>query len=271
MAHRTIGVPSQAVAITWMGLTAATDLSITLVLVYRFWQARRSPHSSGSSSLYAAFSKFIALTLETVLLTHLCGAIMCVLFLAAPAAARTRDALFWVLLEVVTELYALSILFTINTYATVRMEYNNPHPNGTISLDELSSQPLPLPPPPPPDLAGSALDRWVEGHRGETPYLAHLGKLPWDGDSFAIAQGNGMTFSRDWENGGEFVVSITRDPQQRSRPLDQPPREVTPETSEELFTPMTEVAVPTFAYESGRRGTSFTDDQEKDEKDVLDL
>lgn len=270
MAHRAIGIPSQVVAITWMGLTAATDLSITLVLVYRFWQARRSPHSSGSSSLYAAFSKFIALTLETVLLTHLCGAVMCVLFLSAPASARTRDAFFWVLLEVVTELYALSILFTINTYATVRMEYNNPHPNGTISMDEME------PPsaskqggavPPPSDLAGSALDRWVEGHRGETPYLPHGAKLPWDGDSFAMAQGNGMTFSRDWENGGEFVVSINRE--QRSR--DRPPREITPDTSEELFTPMTDAVVPTFAYESGRRGTSSTDMEDKDEKEVLDL
>jgi hypothetical protein len=46
---------------------------------------------------------------------------MCIIFLASPAAHRTKNNLFWVLLEIITELYALSILFTIIHHESVRV------------------------------------------------------------------------------------------------------------------------------------------------------
>ncbi|ORY35809.1 hypothetical protein BCR39DRAFT_585406 [Naematelia encephala] len=108
---RTIGIPSEIVAILWMGLSAFTDGTLTLILVYHFIRARRS----ATILTETIASRLVALTLETVLLTHIVGATMVIIFLASPASHRSNNNLFWVLLEVVTELYALSVLFTINS------------------------------------------------------------------------------------------------------------------------------------------------------------
>jgi hypothetical protein len=109
---RTIRVPSQVVAILWLGLSAGLDGFITASLILCFWRARsKGTYSTGNSIVW----RLIALTLETVLLTHICGAVMCVLFLTSPAARRTDSTAFWIFLEVITELYALSLLFTINS------------------------------------------------------------------------------------------------------------------------------------------------------------
>ena len=54
---RSIGTPSVIVAITWMGLSAATDGAITLVLIYNFRsQSAQSPKLA---------SRLVSLTLET--------------------------------------------------------------------------------------------------------------------------------------------------------------------------------------------------------------
>lgn len=113
---RTIGVPSQIVAILWMGLSASLDALLTLTLLRALWRAR-SPTFDTTNDV---IRRLIALTLETVLLTHLCGAAMCVLFLSQPAAHRTKTTAFWILLEVITELYALSVVFTINARSGAR-------------------------------------------------------------------------------------------------------------------------------------------------------
>lgn len=118
MASRPIGVPSQIVAIAWMGCSAFTDGLLSSILIYYFFQARRGTTRWTTRRIA---KRFIALTLETVLLTHVVGAIMCIIFLASPAAHRTKNNLFWVLLEIITELYALSILFTIIHHESVRV------------------------------------------------------------------------------------------------------------------------------------------------------
>ena len=109
---RVIGIPSQIVAITWMGLSALVDGGITLILVFKL-----RPHRFTSPRL---ISRLVTLTLETVLLTHLCGAAMCIIFLASDAKHRTDKDIFWVLIEIITELYALSMLFTINSRRSIR-------------------------------------------------------------------------------------------------------------------------------------------------------
>ncbi|KAK8866187.1 hypothetical protein IAR55_001338 [Kwoniella newhampshirensis] len=154
---RVIGVPSQAVAITWMGLSAFIDGSLTIILVYRFSQARRSAFHSTRSLV----KRMIALTLETVLLTHMVGGIMCIIFLASPAAHRTHSDIFWVLLEIVTELYALSVVFTVNSRAPTTPPSSS---SGNDSYSDVQSDKPPLP------STGSALDRHVEGYQGSQPF-----------------------------------------------------------------------------------------------------
>ncbi|KAL7424542.1 hypothetical protein Q5752_000226 [Cryptotrichosporon argae] len=113
---RKIGLPSQVVAIVWMGLSAAIDALLSAVLVAQFVRA-------GWTVLTY---RLVALTLETVLLTHAVGGVMCVLFLTSPARARTGRDAFWALLEIVTELYALSMLFTINARRKTRIAVHGP-------------------------------------------------------------------------------------------------------------------------------------------------
>lgn len=156
--QRQIGVPSQAVAIAWMGLSAFTDGTLTAALVYRFMKARRSSVFESTQSLAA---RLIALTLETVLLTHLVGGVMCVIFLASPPARRTDQDMFWVLLEIITELYALSILFTINARAKFRRVLG-PQSEGTEPPIPLSDKVLPA--------HQSAIDMQVEGYQGSSPF-----------------------------------------------------------------------------------------------------
>jgi hypothetical protein len=114
MQARPIGIPSQIVAIAWMGCSALCDGLLSGVLIWQFLKARRSFQWSKVAK------RFISLTLETVLLTHVVGAVMCVIFLASPPQHRTKNNLFWILLEIITELYALSILFTILHHEAVR-------------------------------------------------------------------------------------------------------------------------------------------------------
>ena len=146
--NKVIGVPSQIVAITWMGMSAFVDGSITLILVLCF--RRRA-----SSRLV---NKLTTLTLETVLLTHLCGAAMCIIFLAGNPNHRTDKDIFWVLIEIITELYALSMLFTINSRRTLRPADSV----GAVTTHEASM------------LEGgfgvTEVERRVEGYQGDTPF-----------------------------------------------------------------------------------------------------
>ncbi|KAJ9124402.1 hypothetical protein QFC22_001202 [Naganishia vaughanmartiniae] len=80
--------------------------------------------------------QLITLTLETVLLTHICGAVMCVLFLSQPAQHRTKTTAFWICLEIITELYSLSVVFTINARSSARRTFHG-------------APPTPVAPPPP--------------------------------------------------------------------------------------------------------------------------
>lgn len=113
---RAIGVPSQVVAITWMGLSASLDGILTVTLIRCLWRSR-SPSMDRTNDL---IRQLITLTLETVLLTHICGAVMCVLFLSQPAQHRTKTTAFWIFLEIITELYSLSVVFTINARSSAR-------------------------------------------------------------------------------------------------------------------------------------------------------
>lgn len=157
MQSRPIGVPSQAVAIAWMGLSAVTDGVLSVLLVWCFFQARRASHHWSTRKIA---KRLIALTLETVLLTHIVGAVMCILFLTAPAAHRTKNDLFWVLLEIILELYALSILFTIIHHESIRKtmrgdlhHVETSDPSSTKAVHE-----------PTIDMGQTALDRRVEGY-----------------------------------------------------------------------------------------------------------
>ncbi|WWD09690.1 hypothetical protein V865_007818 [Kwoniella europaea PYCC6329] len=159
--QRTIGVPSQIVAITWMGLSAFTDGTITLLLIWRFRQARRNSVFYSTRHLVR---KMIALTMETVLLTHIVGATMCIIFLASPAAHRTKNNVFWILLESITELYALSIVFTINSRSPTAPQTPDTAVDDTDGKDEDGRDRLPD------GLAQTALDYHVEGYQGSTPF-----------------------------------------------------------------------------------------------------
>jgi hypothetical protein len=166
--QRSIGVPSQVVAIVWMGLSALTDGAVTLALIYRFSKAR----ASGQSATRSIARSLIALTLETVLLTHVVGGIMCIVFLASPADHRTNNELFWVLLEIVTELYALSVLFTINSRARVRKVLKGPDHSSSVEIDSK--------PPETVDFGQTALDRRVEGYQGSTPFGVFVSGLEYN-------------------------------------------------------------------------------------------
>lgn len=150
-------MPSQVVAILWMGLSAFTDGCLTLLLVTRFIRSRTPASSPRSSDIV---SRLIALTLETVLLTHIVGAAMCVIFLASPPERRTQHPLFWVLLEIITELYALSILFTINSRNPAKDELEGLSGGGRQGGGAMSEAVL----------GQTELERRVEGYQGSTPF-----------------------------------------------------------------------------------------------------
>ncbi|KEI39403.1 uncharacterized protein L969DRAFT_87362 [Mixia osmundae IAM 14324] len=142
---RKIGLPAQVVSISWLGLSASIDAFITIALVATLLRKRTE-----SSSTRRTLRRIAALTMETVALTHAVGATMCLLFLVAPAAHRTQSNVFWFLLELVTELYALSILFTLNSRRRFRRvwegerwlekQMTGAHGNIGSSLDSQSPQ-----------------------------------------------------------------------------------------------------------------------------------
>lgn len=145
-----------------MGMSAFTDGVLTLLLITRFVRSKSQTISSPW-----IISRLIALTLETVLLTHIVGASMCIIFLASPAATRTRHPLFWILLEIITELYALSIQFTINARRPANDGLEDANTGGRQTLAETHE-----------------LDRQVEGYQGSTPFGVQLvPSLEYQGDS----------------------------------------------------------------------------------------
>ncbi|WVW82615.1 hypothetical protein I302_104626 [Kwoniella bestiolae CBS 10118] len=238
-ASRNIGIPSQAVAITWMGLSAFTDGCITLLLIFRFRQARRNSTFYSTRHLV---KKMIALTMETVLLTHLVGATMCIIFLASPAAHRTKNNVFWILLESITELYALSIVFTINS----RTPTAPPTPQTILDNtdekegDEDGRDKLPM------NMAQTALDYHVEGYQGSTPF----------GVRAVDFQKNGQYQNRSDGSGGSGGTGNTRSSSSR-----------TEDTLPSPFTPMDELQYfPGFTSPVQRRMSMYEDIDEKGEK-----
>lgn len=168
---RVIGVPSQIVAILWMGLSASLDGFLTLTLIRCLWRAR-SPTFDNTNDV---IKRLIALTLETVLLTHICGAIMCVLFLSQPAAHRTKSTAFWIFLEIVTELYALSIVFTINARSASRRILVGPKPPTTPIPASPTVSAAPPEPQPTRDFRDQRqLDFAVEGYQDIPRFSYHF-------------------------------------------------------------------------------------------------
>lgn len=134
-------------------MSAFTDGVLTLLLVICFMRSRSTTISHRSGTI---ITRLVSLTLETVLLTHIVGASMCIIFLASPPARRTQHPLFWVLLEIITELYALSILFTINARNPAKDQLDG------ISVGERQEPGIAL--------GQTELDRRVEGYQGSTPF-----------------------------------------------------------------------------------------------------
>jgi hypothetical protein len=68
---------------------------------------------------------------------------MCVLFLSQPAQHRTKTTAFWICLEIITELYALSIVFTINARSSSRRTLHGappPSPAFATSAQSITQQ-----------------------------------------------------------------------------------------------------------------------------------
>jgi hypothetical protein len=149
-----------------MGLSALTDGLITFILIFRFSRAQTVARS--------VVRRLVSLTLETVLLTHIVGAAMCILFLASPADRRTQHPLFWILLEIITELYALSMLFTINSRTPGKVDDYDISSGGRPEVQMPTSDI---------ELRQTALDQYVEGYQGPTPFgvaLPQVGYSPGD-------------------------------------------------------------------------------------------
>ena len=111
-------------------------------------------------------------------MTHICGAMMCIIYLASPPAHRTDKDIFWILLEVITELYALSILFTINARRSLRKAASNGVPSAESGVSESMCV----------DFGVSGVERRVEGYQGDTPFgvrLEVLGGNAYDSDKAA--------------------------------------------------------------------------------------
>lgn len=180
---RPIGIPSQVVAILWMGMSAFTDGVLTLLLVIRFIRTRSSTTSLRSGTIV---TRLVSLTLETVLLTHIVGASMCIIFLASPPARRTSHPLFWVLLEIITELYALSILFTINARNPAKDELDGMDAGGRQGQSQEATIAL----------GQTELDRRVEGYQGSTPFGIRVA-MPTLGYHSSLGYQDGTT-SQQW-------------------------------------------------------------------------
>jgi hypothetical protein len=166
---RSISVPSQVVAILWMGLSASLDGILTFTLIRCLWRAR-SPTFDSTNDLVR---RLITLTLETVLLTHICGAVMCVLFLSQPAAHRTKTTAFWIFLEIITELYSLSVVFTINARSAARRTLHGPKAPPTPVPASRSTSPTTEDPAPTRDFRDQRqLDFAVEGFQ-EVPRFSY--------------------------------------------------------------------------------------------------
>lgn len=86
---------------------------------------------------------------------------MCIIFLASPPSRRTQHPLFWVLLEIITELYALSILFTINSRNAAKDDLEGVSSGGRQGNGPAASA-IPV--------GQTELDRRVEGYQGSTPF-----------------------------------------------------------------------------------------------------
>jgi hypothetical protein len=162
-----------------MGLSALTDGIVTASLLIHFCRVRSQARGSGRKRIV---QRLVALTLETVLLTHACAAVMCVLFLASPAHRRTESAAFWVFLGTITELYALSLLFTINSRSSSgindtpghpRRQEERPGPSGLTRFDPADT---------------SAWDKAVEG-----PGRDHLPVMTYDTSSSDPSSGTDDT------------------------------------------------------------------------------
>ncbi len=192
-----IGIVATVVAISWMGLTAITDGILTVVLIRTFVRAR-------SANPQPTINRLIRLTLETVLLTHLVGAIMCIIFLTSPSASRTNQNAFWIFLEMVTELYALSILFTINSKSASKdveranMTYQAEGRHG----GERSGADADI------ALRQSVLDRRVEGYQG-----APLAQLTVLASGYPYYQSNHRRHGADTDRelGDDNIPGIRRD------------------------------------------------------------
>lgn len=178
-------------------MSAFTDGVLTLLLVTRFVQSK-SPTTSSPSTI----SRLIALTLETVLLTHIVGASMCIIFLASPPARRTQHPLFWILLEIITELYALSILFTINARKPASDDLYEVNSGGRGNLVGVT-------------IGMTELDRQVEGYQGSTPFGVRIGVPSLDyQDNGVVRTGESVA------NGGGSSELVTPHTQQDGKAWD---------------------------------------------------
>lgn len=101
-----IGPVADAFPTVWLTCAAAIDGGLTATLIYTLLKERQF-HKHTRQLLY----EIAGLTLETVLLTHVIGATLFVLWLTS----RTRTNAFWFFIEIIAECYALSVLFTLNS------------------------------------------------------------------------------------------------------------------------------------------------------------
>jgi len=132
-------------------------------------------------------TKLVKLTMETFLLTHIVEATMVVIYLTSNPMKRTGSPVFWILLEVITELYALSVLFTVNsrkkreerdetsTDLEDQWQVSNEGPefHALRQVDTRKG-------------GDSAFDRRVEGYQGLTPFGVNVDLLRYNQ---GVAQG----------------------------------------------------------------------------------
>ncbi|KAL7006524.1 hypothetical protein EMMF5_003945 [Cystobasidiomycetes sp. EMM_F5] len=106
-----VGPAANALPTVWLSCAACIDGGITASLVYMLY---REKHDYRHTK--ALVMNVIRLTLETVLLTHIIGATLFVLWLTS----RTTTNAFWFFIEIISEMYALSVLFTLNSRNSFR-------------------------------------------------------------------------------------------------------------------------------------------------------
>lgn len=118
--------------LTWMILSGGMDLLLTICLLLTLKRAK----TRSSPLTHPIIHKLQRLTLETVLLTHLMGAAMCVIYLAGDSRWRTGGVGgtgFWILLEVIGETWALSIVWTINARSAGMKEEGDTESEATLT------------------------------------------------------------------------------------------------------------------------------------------